>query len=148
MVRIALAVHLLLVTVAGPWLCCCSGTRLRGLWVPTAQGGPAPEATDRPCCRHHAPEPVPEQAPDEPGPLPSQPSCPCPHDAATHQAALAPQLGDAVQLAAQPLAHAFLASLTPYLDASCSESSGVREDHALPFWTTQDLLHSAHLLRC
>jgi hypothetical protein len=147
MVRIALAIHLLLVTVAGPWLCCCSGTRLRGLWVPTAQAKPAPEAPDRPCCRHRAPEPVPEQAPAEPGPLPSRPSCPCPYEAAAHQAALAPQLSDAVQVAAQPLACAFLTCLTPYF-VTDSGSPDLREDHALPFWTAQDLLHSAHLLRC
>jgi hypothetical protein len=80
MLRIGLAIYLALVTAAGPWLCCCTVTRLVSPAPPQKHTG-APAAPSS-CC-HHEKSPAanheltPGNAPHDQPAHPRRDPCPC-----------------------------------------------------------------------
>src|ERR1700694_1172743 len=81
MARIALAIYLMLVTVAGPGPCCCTTTRIMAQLAHAACGEQFPPGP-RPSCCSHCPLPggqqgsVPGNTPGK-GQPPGRPECPC-----------------------------------------------------------------------
>jgi hypothetical protein len=161
MMRIGLSVYLILVTLAGPALCCCS---LRGLTKfatqPADRAGRQTSAEPPPatppedggcCCCHHqkpAPTPKPPKSDDPPLRQPTDP-CPCRHHASqpalpSSQAdSAAPWLFSPVFLALLSFAPVALAgSVADGLTGAAVSSAG------RPFLTAQDMLRAHHLLRC
>lgn len=147
MYRGALAAYLAFVTVAGPWLCCCSAARATTHLKPTKQR--ADEAQPA-CCRHHtakAPVQAPRERSHRDGP---DSGCPCGNDLNRATATLDHKSEQSNQSA--PAARNLLdsASLPPSLLALAAEGIAPvpRERQALPFLTAYDLLRVMHLLRC
>jgi hypothetical protein len=149
MFRTGLSIYLAVMTLAGPWLCCCSAARVAGNPTPAAASVPSDADEDLPpCCRHHqAKRPC---QPDRQRPHHDGPECPCSKDIS--RTAVAPDAESARLLwpdaTATPLADELAvlpATLTPAADGLAPVP---RERRALPFWTAHDLLRTLHLLRC
>ncbi len=151
MLRIAVATYLMLVTVAGPWLCCCSPARLSALFSkPSTETSSAPARP--PCCSHHA-DPCPE---NDPGSTPAQPQptrapCPC-QDRPDGSALVSPPLSEETRqiLADDSEAPGDLFSLPAFHHELVLgfRLPVARAPDALPFLTTDDILHALHILRC
>jgi hypothetical protein len=150
MLRIALAAYLSAVTLAGPWLCCCTGLRVLASLLPGLTTAAEQEAGKLPaCCQHHVSS---KTAVPEPGEQPPDPDCPC-HKHQERVAAVPPAQAtpadglardDAAaggwMLVAVPVAAGWVASCGGHRD------SDLQVD--LPFLSAQDLLRAHHLMRC
>ena len=148
MLRWAFAIYMVLVTAAGPGLCCCS---LSHLFASPATSQTTAPADLPPCCQHtsggqesqgHGGCPREKQGDDR-----HKPGCPC-RQVEAKPAALPEQ---AVELPDQSqFASPFSA---PSLAVAFDALLGVKGGHALPgggppFLTAHDLLHVHHQLRC
>src|SRR4051794_12580121 len=144
MLRRLLAIYLVLTTVAGPGLCCCSFTRL------FANNADRPVVRDAPppCC--HAPSGDEDQqnrdgCPHDKGD-PRNGGCPCrqdaPKDALVGQAVAMP---DQFQSGHFPFAP-FLTDASG--DGSTLNGVAAPPGDPPPFLTVQDLLHLRQRLRC
>jgi len=151
MIRLAVALYLMVVTAAGPWLCCCTFTRLASRAVPepsSHKSPPPPQPCS--CCQHphqqESPDPA-EQTPHRP----LSPDCPC-KQGATCEAQALPQAPresldnplrasgwtDWQSVFQQPSVFA--------LPAPWPVPVGDRS--VVPFLSADDLLHLLHILRC
>lgn len=146
MIRIGLAIYLIFATVAGPWFCCCSATRLANA---LGQLTRARESHVNSCsqrsgccsCRHAA-----QQGSDE---SPPKPRCPC-HD--KHGAKVAPTSGfDIVKWVRLSLGESAGGPLVPV--SACKAPLPLQPDSGasssvLPFLTAQDMLRALHNYLC
>ncbi len=147
MFRIGLSVYLMLVTLAGPWLCCCQLPRLSARFVAMMRNDKAkPAGNNHSCCQHRVPVKD-SQPPAKPG----DPSCPC---QGTRQEAPALVLlesdgarqldrdlnAQAVDLlGCDSLSGNVMPSFTLMLTSSTRSS---------PVLTGRDILSALHILRC
>jgi hypothetical protein len=154
MVRVALAGYLSLVTLAGPWCCCCIGLRLvAGLLPPPAPPADQPSEVAHTCCQHSAPVPASRPTlPEQPTDHPRDPDCPC-RQHMERVAAVPPATGE-TQTSLQP-DQAFLGFLSapalvtgefPLLAPDLGCHSG--ECSILPFLSALDLRCALHIMRC
>jgi hypothetical protein len=154
MFRVGVSLYLMLTTLAGPWLCCCTSIRLLSAATPAsrAEGGDLPCVVHS-CCHNRtdtARHKNSERQPPKKTPSPDK-SCPCRQghlnvaSLPSQTSQLAQNLLDAlssVSLFGAPSAQVAAGPLQgPDL---CTLSTGW--DH--PFLTTQDLLRTLHILRC
>jgi len=166
MLKVGITLYLVLATLAGPCVCCCTAARILSALIPSP---PEPETlriADRPvrksCCHHGVatanrakPAPSDEGAVANNSPTKVKPAgdhgCPCrqgaPGRAALRSVAPSDQLSGLTRfLAAEPDGAA-------WAHVSVSEefvqSIGLREGPARgPFLTAQDILRAHHVLRC
>src|SRR4051812_22236748 len=76
--RKALALYLVLVMLAGPWLCCCTTSRLSTLLTPEPTQPDSNAPTSCSCCHEDgSAQPEKDELPGPPAQDP--PSCPCHH---------------------------------------------------------------------
>src|SRR5262245_15165910 len=73
--------YLVLVTFAGPWLCCCTFARLAA-HASTPAVPAAPAVPSCPCCCHEDADKVTFPADEPAAPSPKVPDCPCRHGTA------------------------------------------------------------------
>jgi hypothetical protein len=153
MFRTGISIYLAIMTLAGPWLCCCSAAHLANPKpvAPTASTGSGADDELPACCRHrHAarPEQTPGDHPHRGGP--AGPRCPCGKD--PNRTAPALDTESARQLRPTPaaLSPTDVVALLPALHTAPAEGIAPvpRERRALPFLTADDLLRVLHLLRC
>ena len=136
MLRWALAIYMVLLSAAGPSLCCCLLTHLYADQQTLSPALP-------PCCqapsgeRDHGQGSCPHKDSD-----PKKPGCPCRQDGPK------PVLIErAIEMPDQSQAGTFL--LAPSFDSDPSVNGDpVRPVGPLPFQTAQHLLHVHHQLRC
>lgn len=149
MARLGLALYLMLVIAAGPWLCCCSVGHSPKPVPATALPPSGPGA----CCGHdHAPA---GPAPDDSGldssvPVPHAP-CPCqdrqkgPSTLIMSERASGPESGESIGGVGPSQDGTLFAARLPGLHAS----RGAREGPiAFPFSAPRDILRALHVLRC
>jgi hypothetical protein len=155
MVRVGVSIYLILTTLAGPWLCCCTTTRLRAAATSASAAErhlPTSPVHQSCCCHHKATTPDNESGRKAPKERSSPDrSCPC-HQ---RQSNLVSLQTSGARLAQDLLAaHASQPLLAPVaaLPAAGLLHGGGRCTLGtacdLPFLTTQDVLHSLHILRC
>jgi hypothetical protein len=154
MLRAAVSIYLMLATLAGPWLCCCTTYQLID-WLapPPAAEEDAPPACSCCCCEPNPKKTDPINNPEGTPDTPSTPSeCPCQQQ----RSELVPVLTvEAASLKRSPSAELFLVVHQPVglfsLDYCLSGTARVPEHpggRLLPFLTTDALLHDLHQLRC
>lgn len=147
MFRIGLSVYLMLVTLAGPWLCCCQLPRLSARFIALMRLDKAkPAGSIHSCCQHRLPV-----KDSQPPAHPTDPSCPC---QGTHQET--PALVLLESEGARQLDRDLNAQAVGMLD--CDSFSGVYSplaaltltSSALPssVLSGRDLLSTLHILRC
>jgi hypothetical protein len=150
--RISLAIYLSLVTLAGPWFCCCIVLRVFAHLMPQAQTAQRDPATGSSCCPHsHPTKVVPSPLPDKPSDKPFNPECPC-HRHQERVAAVPPAHAEAQ--AAMPSDLVFLGFvIAPDLAAEyallgqhSTPLSGAW--NLLPFLSAVDLRCALHIMRC
>ena len=147
MFRIGLSVYLMLVTLAGPWLCCCQLPRLSAQFIALMRIDKAkPSASNHSCCQHRMPVKDPQ-----PPAHPTDPSCPCQGNRQASPALVSLDSEGAKQLDRDQNAQAvglldcdllsgvFTPSATLTLTSSALSS---------PVLSGRDLLSSLHILRC
>jgi hypothetical protein len=148
MLRVVVA-YLMIVMAAGPWLCCCTATRLTArLLSPAGQSARLPVV---PCCQSSkADEGQPASTSQSSCPqAPATPDCPCKQGSSNEVAALpigGDEFGgtsDRLAAGAWLLAPCQHAHLVPEV-ASPAGADGI----SLPFLSTHDLLHILHIMRC
>jgi hypothetical protein len=154
MMRIALAAYLSLVTLAGPWCCCCVGLRLLAGLLPQSVVEPAePYEVVHTCCQHAAPVKTSRPAvPEQPSDNPQSPDCPC-RQHMERVAAVPPAMVEAqTALQADPvflgivIAPAVLTDGTAKLAQHVAHLTG--ENNLLPFLSAADLRCALHIMRC
>lgn len=150
MLRFVLAIYLSLVTLAGPWFCCCIVLRVFAHLMPEVQIDQHDAATMPPCCTHNKPTKVPiSRAPEKPSDNPLSPECPC-HRHQERVAAVPPAQADAPT--AMETALVFLDLVAPDLAVesalleSCIPLSAPW--NVLPFLSATDLRCALHIMRC
>jgi hypothetical protein len=151
MLRAGLSIYLAVMTLAAPWLCCCTAARASAC-KPAASAASADADDSLPaCCRHrHAGrhEQAPADRPHRDGP--GGPGCPCGKD--PNRTAPALDSESARQLRPAPAAPNPTDAVPPLPTPLTAPADGVapvpRERRALPFLTADDLLRVLHLLRC
>ena len=152
MVRVVLTGWLILHTVVGPWLCCC--TLLRSLATaasaPTFQASLAPEKHS--CCHAdpdaHSAAPKGESdavSPSRHHPCPCRQNLPDVFDKALPAPATAELSSPDHWLRSGSAALFVLVAQPDVVTTSLFDSSG---GNLLPFLTTQELLRTHHVLRC
>jgi hypothetical protein len=143
MLRSAVAAFLMMAQAAGSLPCCCTASRLPA----TAR----PSTPNLPACCHKASAPEQRLPQESPGkPQPGRPPCPCRQAPSGNSAiALGTEAGKHFQQRQLSQAPAGMVSLF-VLDGSLPTSGSLRLDaaSALPFLTTDDILHALHILRC
>jgi hypothetical protein len=133
MLRLGVVIWLIGVTVAGPWLCCCTAMRrAANLFASRPAEAARPEVAA--CCRHHDP--------GEEARAPS-PGCPCKKGADRDMVA---SVSAADRIAPDSLAPVALLPASGGV-LSSPELTPTRQA-ALPFWPSGDLIHLCHHLRC
>ena len=147
MIRIGLSVYLMLVTLAGPWLCCCQLPRLSAQFMALMRSSKmeAPGGNHS-CCQHHAPAKKSEQ-PVHPG----VPSCPC-----RGTDAEAPALVLLESEGARQLDRDLNSQAVDLLDGASLSGTVVPSFTLMltsptlssPVLTGRDILSSLHILRC
>jgi hypothetical protein len=154
MIRVGVSIYLMLTTLAGPWLCCCTTTRLLAPTTPAPLAErhlPTSPAHKSCCCRHQTTAPDSESGTSAP-PAPSSPGRPCPCQQRQSNLASLPTSG--AQLAQDLLsAHAsqplpVTAAALPSAGLPGADLCTLGTAHDLPFLTAQDVLHTLHILRC
>jgi hypothetical protein len=157
MLRTGVAVYLMFMSVAGPWFCCCTASRV-GRWLDNFVLV-EPESTQPPCCpccklRHNKKRSnsvhLEGETPDSQKPIPCH--CPC-REHRLNESRLLPLNSLALELvysftrcergleSCVPLA-------IPLISASVHALSPDREDPLLPFLPAKAILHALHILRC
>ncbi len=148
MFRLGLIIYLVIATVAGPSLCCCSTTRLFASGGSPATHDAPPEPAPTSCCPHCTP-PHQEKAPVEQD-YPHRPQCPCKQH--NSQQVLSTSEIDGSSALSFRLAASDWVVLplftAPPLTTLQAAVTAVGDRLLLPFLSTQDLLFSHHLLRC
>jgi hypothetical protein len=155
MVRVGVCIYLMLTTLAGPGLCCCTVMRSAREVAPAlrAERRPPASPSHRGCCCHRDTATPNEPLPDRGVPKPGSPGRPCP--CRQGQSNPVPLPTPSSQLAPESLAaHASqpLPGPAPALPAAGLLSGEglctLGTAHDLPFLTAQDVLHTLHILRC
>jgi hypothetical protein len=151
MFRTGLSIYLALVTLAGPWLCCCTAARATTSLLRSTPASPAkPEAECPSCCRHHVT--VPHQ-PAKESPRHDRPArqpCPCGQDSNRTAVALDTESARHLQpvpAVANPTDVPCLL-VTEVVPAEAAPGLIDGAQSALPFLSTAELLRAFHLLRC
>jgi hypothetical protein len=151
MFRTTLSIYLALVTLAGPWLCCCTAARATASLLHSERDPVAPRQNDRPaCCQHHT---VRHQSatgqqsqPDKSAPR----RCPCGHD--SNRAVIALDTESARQLQPVPAIaspiNVLPLSIAGCMDADDNSLSIAHRLHAGDGLSTTERLHVLQLLRC
>jgi hypothetical protein len=142
MLRLGVVIYLISVTAAGPWVCCCTATRLAAHLLASSSAAPAPRPASECCCCHHDQAEQPDSSPAQPHP-PGSP-CPCRDAGGTVASAAAPS-ADRIAPDHLSQAHTLLPAFFPCAGAPQANSA---LEPALPFWTSGDLIHVCHHLRC
>jgi hypothetical protein len=149
MFRAGLSIYLAVMTLAGPWLCCCSAARVAANSAPAA--APArPDADEDlpPCCRrHHASRPA---QPTRERPHRDGPECPCSKDPSRTAPAPDAESARLLRPATATLNPVDVPAVLPAVLTPAAEGLAPlpRERQPMPFWTAHDLLRTLHLLRC
>jgi len=146
-IRIGLSVYLMLVTLAGPWLCCCQLPRLSARFVALMRIDKAKLAgSNHSCCQHRVPV-----KDSQPPARPDAPSCPCQGNRQEAPALVLLESDGARQLdrdlnaqavdllGCDSLSGTVMPSFTLMLTSSTRSS---------PVLTGRDILSSLHILRC
>lgn len=151
MLRVAAAVYLMLVTAAGPAVCCCTLARLTTrLASSTSVAVPKPAS----CCHHGRAGKGSKDRTDRPcSPgTPEAPGCPCGHAGRCEVIALPAAQDEMLQSSARAASgqyHFFPAILATEAVPPACVSSVFRGGFALPSSvSTDDLLYAFHILRC
>jgi len=142
--RIGLSVYLMLVTLAGPWLCCCQLPRLSARFVVLLQNEKAKPAGSN-CCRCQQPVPVKDSEPSNP---PKAPTCPC---QSNHPALVLLQSDEARQLHRDSNAQAVDLLDCDSLPEVVTPSVGLMltsSPRSSLVLTVRDILSALHILRC
>lgn len=151
MLRTALSLYLVAITVAGPALCCCSSQRLFAfLRRPTEPTSAAP-AQPKSCCHHGSDErnSAPAGAPGCPKPS-DGPKCPCRQDPSPTLAS-ASLAGDGGWRLAQGELTFDLGAVTSesLVKTSAELATATFQNNAVyAFRTSADMLRALHILRC
>ncbi|MBY0512665.1 MAG: hypothetical protein K2P78_01990 [Gemmataceae bacterium] len=155
MLRTALTIYMVLATLVGPAVCCCSlcpaAAGVGRPFLPAPHRSPAtPSPAGCPhCCGQSAPAPdSPSKTPDRDPGRPQKPACPCQSHAA--QPALPQAEADGTSVLALLVAFADMISAGP-LATWVAVEADLRPScpaEGVPFLTAQDLLRAHHLLRC
>lgn len=152
MVRIGLTLYLMLATVAGPWLCCCTAGDFP---APLSRKPSAPSAP-RPCCGH---EKSPsghsaldeEQAPGRPVPAAPHGPCPCKEGRQSLSAAVPPEASPGGE-SGGPMAGLYPFEAGAFLVSWSTDPGdkgvGSGEPTTFPFSSCRDILRALHVLRC
>jgi hypothetical protein len=153
MARIGLTLYLMLATVAGPWLCCCTAGQLPVSFSPTT---PEPSVPHTCCGCGAAPSGEPaandEQAPDNPSP-PAAPDGPCPCRKGLQK--LSPLAKPVRSPGVEP--GGSFESLYPFEAGTFFTVSSLDprdqgrvpgEPITFPFYGPRDILRALHILRC
>lgn len=151
MLRIGLSTYLSVVTLAGPWFCCCTTTRLLARLAPSAPTDAQPRAQC--CCHAHSASTVApcQTRPGAPAQAPPRHNCPCGQNARdTLALPSARSPGSEIEtlsrlLALVPSVGGLVMDTWNSLDPA--DLSGPL-DIGSPFLTASDLLRAHHLLRC
>jgi hypothetical protein len=149
MVRLGLVTYLALVTVAGPWLCCCTTARLiASLEKPCHKDEEHPLARAN-CCRRPS-TPQRDRSPRDEQ-QPGSPQCPCKQGQSEVVLSIPELNGDTLQqLLLFPSESTFLP--LPAGGRPILPFSGIRplpgDSWPLPFLSAEDILFSLHMLRC
>lgn len=146
MLRLAVTAYLTVVSATGPWVCCCTASRIAALLDSRSGKTSAP----RRCCGHHTGQSRAPKHDHVPGP--EAPCCPCPLDPSRSPAAALGSYEPTKQFEAR---EAERASSAPFLSPDVDPCSGrtcpqgtPRGLSALPFLTADDILRAFHILRC
>ena len=151
MIRGAVTLYLALVTLAGPWFCCCTSAQV-GSWL-TALVRSDGQTPVRACCHghHHDGHEHPAPAGDEPS-APEPPTCPCQEDGSREPAALV-SAAEPAKIAQLHLAvvaawdaHALPAAAVP--PAADHALRGPSECGAFPHMTAREILRALQSYRC
>ena len=156
MIRIGLVSYLLIMTAAGPVLCCCeTGRALNGIVAAAmASSGKKPDSeSPRTCCGHRkstetSQSPASKESSEKP--LPEDRSCPCKKNT-TPDVILFANDGKTVNACQRELALDSHRSLAAAFSMAFEMPNGrpqVNGQLLLPFLTSTDLLDVHHLLRC
>jgi hypothetical protein len=142
MLRTGVSIYLMLVTLAGPGLCCCTLTQHRHRLPSTAKQKPL----ERPCCCHRQ-----AKAPSQSTPVEPKKPCPCKEHGAMPVAFLQNQSCSAQQLDFAEQLHYFadvasLACVNEVPSPVASQQSPVLGMSGC--LTAQDLLRALHILLC
>ena len=149
MVRLGLVTYLVLATLAGPWLCCCTATHLGGRLNALPGRAETSPAASR-CCGHHAGghqhQEHRKKAPQER----HSPDCPCRQDSS--QAVALAESESVKQLQARQFCDDLERTLILPGAEACLDLGKVaqrpEDGQVLPFLTAQDVLFGLHILRC
>lgn len=152
MFRVGLSIYLALVTLAGPWLCCCTAARATAGLLRSPAGQPEQPKDDRPacCCHHDAQRPT-QPAPERPARENSgRRDCPCGRD--PNRVVFALDAESARHLQPAPVApkpvDLLAVPVTCFTTPADCLAPVPRERRGLPFLTASDLLRLLHVLRC
>jgi hypothetical protein len=149
MLRTGISIYLAVMTLAGPWLCCCSAARVTAKPAPsTASSRPDADEDLPPCCRRpHAPRPA-QPAGDRPHR--DGPKCPCSKDPSRTAPATDAESVRLLRPSTATLNPVDVLAVLPAVLTPAAEGLAPvpRERQAPPFWTAHDLLRTLHLLRC
>ncbi len=151
--RVSLVLYLSLVTLAGPWYCCCTLASMIQSARSAKPEEDTPEEPASPCCCCPKPAEAPrgqaEKTPDQPE-TPPVPLCPC-HERQRNTYALTTLPSG---LSAEPRTAAALDALDPAA-FSCIVDPFLRpalphgwERLVLPALSGRDILCACHILRC
>jgi hypothetical protein len=152
MIRVVVALYLMAVTALGPWLCCCTATRLTARFFSKANSAaqPAPLPAPPCCCHHGQADKGQPDSTDHPG-CPQTPGCPCKQGPSNEVAAL-PTGAD------EPVETSYRLAAGERLPVPCLHahdllapevaSPATRDATSLPFLSTHDLLRVLHIMRC
>jgi hypothetical protein len=150
MFRIAMSIYLAVMTLVGPWLCCCSvarGAVDRNGESPAASASSVADDGVPACCRHrHATQrkqPVGHRSHRE-GP------CPCGKDPNRTAAAPDPESARLLRPAAATASPSDSPILLPFVLTRAADgvAAVARGPKIVSFWIAHDLLRTLHLLRC
>ena len=145
-IRIGLSVYLMLVTLAGPWLCCCQLPRLSARFVAMMRNDQAkPAGNNHSCCQHRVPVKD-SQSPANPG----DPSCPC-QGTRLETPALVLESEGARQLDRDLNSQVVDLLGGDFLPGTVALSAALNlvfSTASPPFFTGRDILSALHILRC
>jgi len=148
MARIGISLYLMLVSLVGPGLCCCTITRAWGCQACCASSTQQDHHHHSGCCHHHDSTPKPETPKN-----PDGPSCPCKDHGAIPVALLRSDLENAKQLKTSlelGLVFESMAFVAASTTASPVHDGQALLAHALwcPFQSPAGILCALCILRC
>jgi hypothetical protein len=148
MLRVAVTYCLVLVTAAGPWLCCCASSRMTGTCHALQSLLGASGCGQRGCCGHGPSRDLPQ---DGDKPSPSAPGdCPCKAFAPSY-AVLPPKPVKAADLASGDAEHLGLSKVwnTPFAIYPSLAAPSLKEwDSSRHSGAPRDILAVLQTLRC